>query len=166
MSSHPQSGPVQIRVAEPAEVIAAVPLVNEAFGIVESYFEGPRTTLAEMEKKLRTGTFLIAKGATTQHTVALVYVEIKDGRGYFGMLAVDPAHQGAGLGRQMIEAAEEYCRRAGCTHMDIHVLSLRTELPPFYRKLGYVETGTTDFHPLHDLKPGLVCHVIVMSKTL
>jgi hypothetical protein len=50
--------------------------------------------------------------------------------------------------------------------MDITVLSLRTELPPFYRKHGYVETGTDEFHTSQPLKPGAECHCILMSKPL
>lgn len=145
--------------------MAAIPLVNDAFS-VETFFEGTRTDEAEMTKRLSTGTFLVAKEAETDRTIALVYAEVEGARGYFGMLSVDRARQGSGLGRRMIEAAEEHCRRAGCTHIDIHVLSLRTELPPFYRKFGYVETGTEELHAVHDLKTGLKCHVIVMSKPL
>lgn len=66
----------------------------------------------------------------------------------------------------MIEAAEDYCRARGCKFMDISVLSLRPELPPFYRKLGYVENGTDEFRPSRPLKPGLECHIIRMSKPL
>jgi len=145
--------------------MAAIPLVNDAFSI-ETYFEGPRTDQAEMTKRLSSGKFLIAKEADTDRTIALVYVETNGERGYFGMLAVDPSRQGTGLGRKIVDAAEDHCRRAGCTHVDINVLSLRTELPPFYRKLGYKETGTEELHPVHSLKPGLKCHVIVMSKSL
>jgi GNAT superfamily N-acetyltransferase len=165
MGSHAQSPSIHICVAEPAEVFAAIPLVNDAFS-VETFFEGPRTDEAEMARRLSTGAFLIAKIVASDRALALVYVEIKRERGYFGMLAVDPSHQGTGLGRRMIEAAEEFCRRAGCAHLDIHVLNLRTELPPFYRKLGYVETGTAELHPVNGLKPGLKCHIVVMSKTL
>jgi hypothetical protein len=50
--------------------------------------------------------------------------------------------------------------------MDITVLSLRTELPPFYRKLGYVETGAEEFRTSRPLKDGVQCHCIVMSKAL
>jgi hypothetical protein len=50
--------------------------------------------------------------------------------------------------------------------MDISVLSLRPELLPFYRNLGYSETGTEDFHPTRPLKAGVSCHCIVMSKPL
>ena len=48
----------------------------------------------------------------------------------------------------------------------ITVLSLRPELPPIYRKLGYAETGTEEFHRSQPLKSGVVCHAIVMSKAL
>jgi GNAT superfamily N-acetyltransferase len=165
MSSRAQSQPVHVRVAQPSEVIAAIPLVNDAFS-VETFFEGPRTDEAEMMKRLSTGTFLIATDIVNHRTVAIVYVEVKAHRGYFGMLAVDPACQGTGLGRRMVESAEEFCRRVGCTHIDIHVLNLRTELPPFYRKLGYTESGTAELHPVSGLKAGLKCHIIVMSKQL
>ncbi|HTX75182.1 MAG TPA: GNAT family N-acetyltransferase, partial [Terracidiphilus sp.] len=93
-------------------------------------------------------------------------MERRGARGYLGMLAVDPARQGKGLGRRMVEAAESRFRRQRCTAVDITVLSLRPELPPVYRKLGYVETGTEEFHPSVPLKPGLKCHCIVMSKRL
>jgi ribosomal protein S18 acetylase RimI-like enzyme len=66
----------------------------------------------------------------------------------------------------MVEAAEEHLRRRGCEVLDITVLSLRPELPPLYRRLGFVETGTEEFvHPI-PLKPGFECHCIVMSKKL
>ena len=48
--------------------------------------------------------------------------------------------------------------------LDIYVVNLRTELPPFYRKLGYVESGTVAFpHPDEATQP---CHIIVMTKSL
>ena len=39
--------------------------------------------------------------------------------GYFGMLAVYAEAQGAGLGRSLLEAAEDNCRRAGCSTMTL-----------------------------------------------
>jgi GNAT superfamily N-acetyltransferase len=92
-----------------------------------------------------------------------VYVERRGGRGYFGMLAVDPARQSTGLGRKLIDAAEQYVRDGGATAMDIRVVNLRTELPRFYRRLGYVETGT---EPVSDPRALQPFHFIVMSKPL
>jgi hypothetical protein len=50
--------------------------------------------------------------------------------------------------------------------MDITVVNLRTELPPFYRKLGYVENGTEPVRP--DMIPRLLepAHFIKMTKPL
>jgi len=79
---------------------------------------------------------------------------------------VDPAHQQFGLGRRLTKAAEDRLRALGCEGVDITVLSLRPELPPIYRRFGYVETGTEAFVPARPLKEGLACHCIVMSKDL
>ncbi len=61
------------------------------------------------------------------------------------MLSVHPARQGEGLARRLVVAAEDWARAAGCTHMDLHVLSQRQELPAFYRHLGYADNGTLPF---------------------
>ena len=47
--------------------------------------------------------------------------------------------------------------------MDIRVVNLRTELLPFYRKLGYVERGT---EPVDDPRALQPFHFILMSKAL
>jgi GNAT superfamily N-acetyltransferase len=60
------------------------------------------------------------------------------------MLAIDPARQRQGLGARLIAAAEDHCRRAGCRDMEIEVVNLRSELPPYYRRLG-IECGTRPF---------------------
>ena len=114
---------------------------------------------------MKKGIFLVAQDSRGQ-ILASVYVEVRGSRGYFGMLAVDPGHQGAGVGRMMVKAAEDYCRGRGCDTVDLSVLSLRPELVPFYRKLGYVKTGSEEFRPARPLRPGVECHCILMSKTL
>jgi predicted N-acetyltransferase YhbS len=81
-----------------------------------------------------------------------------------GFLAVDPERQHRGLGRRLVEEAENHARASGCRAMDIHIVSLRVELPPFYRRLGYVETGTEPFPA--EIKSKLPCHFVLMSKPL
>ncbi len=141
---------------------AMLPAINEAFAI-ETFLEGTRTDVTRLAQMMVTGEFLIAQNAAGK-IVASVYVEIKGERGYLGMLGVDPAEQGKGLGRVMVNAVEDYCRNKGCSGVDLVVISLRTDLPPFYRKLGYAETATEEFHPSRKLKAGLQCHCLVMSK--
>jgi len=156
--------PVHIRSATKADVMAMIAVVNAAFAI-ESFLVGTRTDEQRMEEMLQKGEFVIAEDEAGT-IVACVYVERRGERGYFGMLAVDPARQGIGLGRAMVEAAEDRCRESGCTNVDISVLSLRTELLPLYRNLGYSETGVEVFHPSRPLKEGVKCHSIVLSKKL
>jgi GNAT superfamily N-acetyltransferase len=139
-------------------------LINSAFA-VEKFIEGERTDEAELRTRMQKGEFFLGCDEAGE-LVASVYVEIRDTRGYFGMLAVDQQRQGNGLGRKMVGAAEEYCRGKGCRAMDLTVLSLRPELLPIYRKLGYLETGVEEFRSSRPLKPGVECHCIVMSKEL
>lgn len=143
---------------------ALISLVNAAF-VIETFIDGTRTNDAHIRETAARGSFLVLEDQGG-HVVGSVHVEARGERGYFGMLAVDPAHQGEGFGRTLVDAAEEHARQRGCTHMDITVLSLRPELLPFYRKLGYVETGIADFHPSHPLHAGVECHCITMSKVL
>jgi GNAT superfamily N-acetyltransferase len=93
-----------------------------------------------------------------------VYVEPRGSAVYIGLLAVDPSQQGSGLGRRLMEAAEQRGRAAGCTVAELTVVSLRTELPPFYRRLGYAEMGTRPFD--RDVPVAQDCHFILMSKAL
>ena len=155
---------LRIRLATSADRAAMIPMVNAAFA-VEAFLDGTRTDEERMSELMRKGDFLLAE-RDSGRVAACVYTEVRGERGYFGMLAVDPAEQGSGLGRCMVQAAEDRCRERGCKFMDITVLNLRPELPPFYRKLGYAETATEEFHPSRPLKEGVECHCIVMSKPL
>lgn len=161
----PASGrSICVRLATAADAASIVSLTNAAFA-VETFLEGTRTDETRLAEMLQKGCFLVADDGRG-HIVASVYIELRGTRGYFGMLAVDPSRQGKSLGRMMAEAAENHCRIQGCKAMDIAVLSLRPELPPYYRKLGYIETGTEEFHPSRPLKAGVECHCIRMSKAL
>jgi hypothetical protein len=48
--------------------------------------------------------------------------------------------------------------------MDLRIINVRQELPSYYRKRGYAETGTAPFTP--GLNPKVPCHFVQMSKPL
>lgn len=153
-----------IRPATLADIPMMLPMINEAFAI-ETFLEGTRTNAEQLIDMMQKGNFLLGFDSSGE-LVASVFVKVQGERGYFGMLAVAPAHQGKGLARVMVKAAEDHCRKRGCTAMALTVLSLRPELPPLYSKFGYLESGTEEFKPSRPLKPGVECHCIVMSKRL
>jgi GNAT superfamily N-acetyltransferase len=155
---------LRIRPARGSDSVAMISVINSAFN-VEDFLEGTRTDEARLSELMEQGEFLVAEDRRDK-IVATVYLEFFGERGYFGMLAVDPPYQRGGLGRRMIQAAEERARQRGCAYMDIKVLSLRAELLPFYEKLGYRQKGAEPFRPSRPLKPGVECYAIAMSKRL
>jgi GNAT superfamily N-acetyltransferase len=157
------SDQLQIRWAEPRDVTAIVRVVNVAFRAAESFFvEGDRITAEILRPMLEKGNFLLAEDSAG--LVGCVYLDLRGERAYFGLLAVDPARQHRGLGRRLIDQAENHARAAGCRVMDLRIVSVREELSLFYRRLGYLETGTEPFP--EEIKSKLPCHFVLMSKPL
>ncbi len=54
-------------------------------------------------------------------------------------VAVDPAHQGTGIGRALLEHAESEARRAGFDSIYLYTHELMTENQALYRRIGYEE---------------------------
>ncbi|MFZ0735977.1 MAG: GNAT family N-acetyltransferase [Candidatus Acidiferrales bacterium] len=154
---------LRVRIAGVEDVDAIVRLVNLAFRVERFFIERDRTDAANTLKRFDSGTYLLGEDEA-RALVASVYVELRGERGYFGLLAVDPSKQRYGYGRFMVDQAEDYCRKAGCRVMDLTVVNLRAELPPYYRRLGYSESGEFPFAA--EAVPKLPCHFIRMSKPL
>ena len=146
-----------------AEAAAVTTLINVAFAEVEQFFvDGDRISEAEVVDNMETGVFLVAE--RNDELDGCVYVETRRTRAYLGLLSVDPTQQQRGTGTRLMNAAEEYGRNRGCEFMDIKIVNLRAELPDYYRKRGYVETGTSPFPP--EIETKLACHFIDMTKRL
>lgn len=151
-----------IRPARAGDADAIVRLVNSAYEVEQFFVAGDRTSRAEIQRLVDEGTLLVA--AEGEAVTGCVHVAVHGEAGYFGMLAVDRVRRSQGLGRRLIEAAEDRARSAGARAMDIHVVNLRTDLFPYYHQLGYGETGETRpyvHRPV--LRP---CHFVVMRKAL
>jgi GNAT superfamily N-acetyltransferase len=147
------------------DVSELVRVINTAYEVEKFFVAGERTDEDSVRRMLTKGAFLTARDdSDTRRLIGCVYVELRGERGYFGLLAVDPAAQGRGLGRALVEAAEEHARKAGCSHMDIRTVDLRIELPPFYRHLGYVETGQIE--PVDDPRALRPFNFVMMSKSI
>lgn len=154
---------MQLRLAELNDAEAITAVINAAFRHAESFLiDRDRIDLDSVRSLLGTGKFLLAEEGGV--VVGCVYVELRGERAYLGLLSVDPGQQKAGLGSKLMNAAEDYCAKAGCRFMDLRIINVREELPGFYSRRGYVETGT---EPLPaGLEPKLPCHFVNMSKPL
>jgi GNAT superfamily N-acetyltransferase len=153
---------MQIRTAVPADAEALAALISLAYRVEDFFKIGDRTDPDDVRRRMGDGSFLLLEDA--EQLAGAVYVQVHGDTGYFGMLSIEPARQGQGLGSRLIAAAEDHCRNAGCRTMELEVVNLRTELPPFYRRFGYAEAGTRPFSDHEQAK--LPCHFIVMSKPL
>jgi GNAT superfamily N-acetyltransferase len=151
-----------IRTATPAEAPALAALISLAYRVEDFFKIGDRTDADDVRERMTRGDFLVIEDE--RGVAGCVYVTWHGDVGYFGMLSIDPARQGQGLGSQLIAAAEAHCRTAGCGTMELEVVNLREELPPFYRRFGYTESGTRPFTDTE--RASRPCHFIVMSKTL
>lgn len=74
----------------------------------------------------------------------------RDGHAYFGMFAVRPGLQGGGVGSRLLAEAEKLAAEHGAAHVEMTVISARTELIEFYLRRGYVDTGETRPFPYGD----------------
>ena len=152
-----------VRVANPGDAEAVSGVINAAFRKAEGFLiDRDRIDLKTVQDLFRTGTFLVAE--ENQVVEGCVHVEMRGERSYLGLLSVNPDGQKSGVGSKLMTAAEDYCAKAGSRFMDLRIVSVRQELPEFYHRRGYVETGTAPFTP--GLEPKVPCHFVNIAKPL
>lgn len=88
--------------------------------------------------------------------VACCQLEHRGRHAYFGMFAVSPTLQGAGLGKVVITEAERLARQTwGVTEMHMTVISVRDDLIAWYERRGYRRTGEMTPFPYGDERFGI-----------
>jgi ribosomal protein S18 acetylase RimI-like enzyme len=153
---------ISMRTARETDADAIARLINMAFLVEQFFIERDRTNPATVRVLMEEGNFLLAEDGP--NLLGCVFLEVRGGRGYFGMLSIDPSRQRMGLGRQLIDTVEKYFRDAGCKFSDLKIVNVRTELHTLYRRWGYVDTGTAIYDDPTPTK--LPVHFITMSKPL
>jgi ribosomal protein S18 acetylase RimI-like enzyme len=95
---------------------------------IEALFVDPAATLLVA----RDGSDLVGCVAVTRRDPSLAYL---------GMLCVSPELQSAGLGRRLLDAAEQYARSIGIAVMEMTVIDSRDVLIAWYERRGYLRSG-------------------------
>jgi GNAT superfamily N-acetyltransferase len=153
---------ISIRIATENDSDAVARLVNQAFLVEQFFIERDRTNPATVRSLMQKGMFLLAEEDAALQ--GCVYAELRIDHGYFGMLSIDPPRQGAGVGRQLVDAVEKYFRDAGCKFSDLKIVNVRTELHDLYHRWGYADAGTSEYDDPTPTK--IPVHFIHMSKPL
>ena len=151
-----------MREAGPTDADALVQLINAAYRVEDFFKIGDRIDATEVHEKLQQGRFLLLED--DRGLVGCVHIQVAGTVGHIALLSIDPSRQKQGLGAQLIAIAETACWDQGCREMEIEVVNLRTELPPYYRKFGYAEVGKRSFPDSE--RTSQPCHFIVMRKPL
>ncbi|GFZ95378.1 GNAT family N-acetyltransferase [Dyella caseinilytica] len=139
------------RLAVSADVEAIVALVESAYrgesGLrgwtTETHLlDGRRTDASLVAELLNAPDGAVLLALEGDVLLACCHIEKHGQSAYFGMFAVSPARQNAGLGKQVLAEAERYARDVWqCAAMHMKVIDARSELIAWYERRGYRRTG-------------------------
>ncbi|MGB6610754.1 MAG: GNAT family N-acetyltransferase, partial [Acidobacteriaceae bacterium] len=150
--------------AQESDLPALLVMINAAFEIERPFKLEPRLDAEHARHYFRKGRFLLAEDDAG--LAGCVLVELDGEVAHLGLLSVDPSRQKTGLGRRLTTAAEDFARDQGALRMELTVVSLRTDLPPYYRKLGYIEAGEEPMPEEWASRINRPCHFIRMARSL
>jgi ribosomal protein S18 acetylase RimI-like enzyme len=152
------------RQATEADLDAIVALVTSAYRGEASragwtteadILDGNRIDPELLRVDIRQPRSVVLLGERDGELLACAHVAEQDGAGYFGMFSVQPALQGAGVGKLMLLEAERVARdELGLATMRMTVIDMREELIAFYERRGYVRTGIKKPFPYGDERFG------------
>jgi ribosomal protein S18 acetylase RimI-like enzyme len=139
MTRHTAMTAITIRMARPDDLAAVVAIARAAFALyVPRMDREPAPMLADYAALIRDGSVWIAEH---DDGIAGFLVGCAETSSFFvETVAIDPALQGAGLGRRMMHFAEDQALRHGCDAVALYTNVAMRENIAFYDRLGYTVT--------------------------
>jgi ribosomal protein S18 acetylase RimI-like enzyme len=177
----PSRTDLRSRLATAADAPALVDLIRAAYRGPASYerwtseehlVRGTRTderaVLAAIESA--GSAMLVVEGDDGEPVACCRIANRGDGLAYFGMFAVDPACQGSGHGRRLVEWAQGAAVQLfNARAMELEVLGQQQELRRWYERLGFAPAGETRAFPADPVFAVPVrddLYLVVLSKRL
>ena len=145
-SSDRHSAPTRIRSAELADLDALVEIENRCFDSDRL----SRRSFRHLLTRGRAATLVAESGGVV---VGYVLVLFSHGTLHARIysLAVDPAARGLGLGRDLVEAAEDAAKDQECSEIRLEVRKDNVEAIGLYESLGYRRFGVlADYYDDHE----------------
>lgn len=137
-------------IAGDADIPQLVSLVNSAYRGDSSkkgwtteadLLDGIRTDEEALGKMIHQPDSVILKFTNNQNDlVGCVNLQKQEDKMYLGMLTVSPYIQAQGIGKEIVNVAEEYAKQQGCSSVVMTVITVRHELIKWYERRGYHQT--------------------------
>jgi ribosomal protein S18 acetylase RimI-like enzyme len=128
--------PTAISRASAGDAAAAAEITSAAYGVyVKRIGREPAPMGADFDALIAAGDVWVA--SEHDRLVGVLVLRVQDTVLLLESVAVDPAHQGRGIGRSLIDHAEQVARGAGLGAVDLYTNAHMTENLRLYRSLGY-----------------------------
>ena len=134
-----QATPPRIRAAGAADAGRIGEIAHAAYlKYVPRIGRVPAPMVADFAAEIAAGRVVVVEAGGSMAGYMVAWAETD---GYFiDNIAVDPAEQGRGLGRQLIDHAERAARRHGLVALRLYTNAAMSENLALYRRMGFVET--------------------------
>ena len=134
------------RAVDPYDWPALLALLHRAFASMEGIIDPPSSlyslTAQGIALQARKGEVWVIG----QPALACVFLTPRPDALYLGKLAVDPAHQGRGHARVLIEHAAQRARALGLPALELQTRVELTANHAAFRRMGFIKTAATA-HP-------------------
>lgn len=112
--------------------------------------DGLRTSAEEILQLIASKDSMFLLCRAKSDLVGSVHLQKQAEQVYLSMLAVNPPLQGRGIGKRLLEAAEQTAQQTWAVHKSVmSVISYRNELIEFYERRGYRRTGVSKTFPVN-----------------
>ncbi len=150
------------RTAEHADADAVLRLMNRAYRAhhpnswsSEAHLvQGARLNAMQYQTMLATPNLrlMVLTAHNSSNLIGCIGITFTDEAAEIGSFAVDQALQNQGLGKYILELAEQFARQQqpDLKHIDMYVLDVRHELIAFYERRGYARLNVFLDYPVND----------------
>lgn len=131
---------MDIQLAEKKHEQAIFECVNMAYSVyIERMGKKPAPLLSDYSKLIEENVVYIV--TDSEKFMGLIVFFPKGNSLLIENVAVHPDFQGRGIGRELIEFAINFARKAGLQEVNLYTNELMTENIRYYHRLGFVEVG-------------------------
>ena len=131
--------------------------------------EGTRTSEEELISIIASSNHYLLKFIRDEKIIGSVLLIAKKEVLYLGMLTVSPELQNSGIGKQLLQAAEQLAQQLELSRIQMTVIGIRKELLAWYIRNGYEDTGVREPFPFGEGDKALTSEpldFIVLEKKL